>query len=279
MPSRTVSEARAAPLRRYPRNTELRSTSPPNNRLHLKPKSKVDSDGALRPSCRPKLGVWKPRRPRRLAEADGHVLRAGADPLKSNKIERRGMGKLRWATSEAILQHIGRVYFRRQRVYVYHIFYPDGTEYRVLYDWLWFGSDYTHFHPELDSRGVCYCSSPHMIITAIHDGVTRGGGPGSKPRQFSIKTMIYVMGKSLAEWEDLGNCSHASTAPAMQPLPMLPLPTCFRCSQCFPRCNQCPHPCARRVWARGAVAWAQADRPQCLPPSGGGRHPVRMRHE
>ena len=122
------------------------------------------------------------------------------------------MGKLRWATSEAILQHIGRVYFRRQRVYVYHIFYPDGTEYRVLYDWLWFGSDYTHFHPELDSRGVCYCSSPHMIITAIHDGVTRGGGPGSKPRQFSIKTMIYVMGKSLAEWEDLGNCSHAPNA-------------------------------------------------------------------
>ena len=110
----------------------------------------------------------------------------------------------RHASCESILQHIGRVHFNNQRFFNYHIRFPNGERYKVCYDWVHKKSDYLCFHPELGNRNCSFSASPQRIIGAIYGGVTRGGGPGSKPRQFSAKPMIRVMRTRLTIWEECG---------------------------------------------------------------------------
>jgi hypothetical protein len=113
---------------------------------------------------------------------------------------RRRRKPFRYATSHDVLQHIGRVHFNNQRVFIYHIRFLSGVQYRVLYDWLRKTSDYKHFHPELAGLDCSFAASPQRIVGAIHGGVTRDG----KPRQFSVKPMIRVMRTQLTIWEDSG---------------------------------------------------------------------------
>ena len=108
------------------------------------------------------------------------------------------MCRRRFATCEAILRHIGRVHFPNQVLYIWtYKLRRDGSWFKVLYDWIGYKSEY-------DNNGVATWSysSPHRVLAFRHPGVVRGAD--SKPRLYSVKPMIHVLGLPLTEWERLG---------------------------------------------------------------------------